>query len=148
MQNSFFKKLMAPHYFTATVDYPEMPSTKAVRSSSLRQVMRFAARFNNEAPGAEINVFRQSTGTIRSSSLGAWSSSASGVTRNESNESRNRPHYCQRSHRGDHWRHPYVNDADRQRQLVGGVSGEARWCLSSQHHRAFTQTNEKSNDER
>jgi hypothetical protein len=62
MQNSFFKKLMAPHYFTATVDYPEMPSTKAVRSSSLRQVMRFAARFNNEAPGAEINVFRHVNG--------------------------------------------------------------------------------------
>src|ERR1700733_7098890 len=74
-------------------------------------------------PVPRSTYFATSTGTIQSSSLGAGSSSASGVTRNESNESRNRPHYCQRSHRGDHWRHPYVNDADRQRQLVGGVSG-------------------------
>jgi hypothetical protein len=49
---------MDAHYYTATVDHPTIPGTNVVRSSSLRQVMRFAARFNNVAPEAEINVFR------------------------------------------------------------------------------------------
>jgi hypothetical protein len=63
MQSSLFKKLVNPHYFTATVDHPTIPGIKAIRSSSLRQVMRFAARFNNEAPQqAEINVFRHMNG--------------------------------------------------------------------------------------
>jgi hypothetical protein len=66
-----FKKLMDAHYHTATVDHLTIPGTDVVRSSSLRQVMRFAARFNNEAPEAEIKVFRHMNGTIRSSSLGA-----------------------------------------------------------------------------
>jgi hypothetical protein len=62
MQSSLFKKLMTPHYYTATVDHPAIPGTEIVRSSSLRQVMRFAARFNNTAPDAEIYVFRHVNG--------------------------------------------------------------------------------------
>jgi uncharacterized protein YdiU (UPF0061 family) len=57
-----FKKLMDAHYHTATVDHLTIPGTDVVRSSSLRQVMRFAARFNNEAPEAEIKVFRHMNG--------------------------------------------------------------------------------------
>jgi hypothetical protein len=60
MQTSLFKKMMEPSYYTATVDHPAIPGTNTVRSSSLRQVVRFAARFNQQPPEAEINVFRHS----------------------------------------------------------------------------------------
>jgi hypothetical protein len=42
---SIFNKLMEPTYYTATVDHSSIPSHKVVRSSSLRQVTRFAACF-------------------------------------------------------------------------------------------------------
>ena len=49
MQTSLFKKMMDPHYYTATVDSNSMAgqvSHQVIKSSSPRQVMRFAARFN------------------------------------------------------------------------------------------------------
>jgi hypothetical protein len=66
MQTSLFKKMTEPHYYTATADSGSMAgqvSHRVVRSSSLRQVMRFAARFNaDQAPAAEINVYRHMNG--------------------------------------------------------------------------------------
>jgi hypothetical protein len=66
MQTSLFKKMMEPHYFTATVDSNSMAgqfSHQIVRSSSPRQVMRFAARFNaDQPPEAEIAVYRHMNG--------------------------------------------------------------------------------------
>jgi hypothetical protein len=66
MQTSLFKQMMEPHYYTATVDSNSMAgqfSHQVVRSSSLRQVMRFAARFNAvQPPEAEINVYRHMNG--------------------------------------------------------------------------------------
>jgi hypothetical protein len=59
---SIFNKLMEPTYYTATVDHSSIPSHKVVRSSSLRQVTRFAARFNHEPAEAEITVFRHMNG--------------------------------------------------------------------------------------
>jgi hypothetical protein len=66
MQISLFKKMMDPHYYTASVDSNSMSgqvSHQVVRSSSLRQVMRFAARFNaDQPPEAEISVYRHANG--------------------------------------------------------------------------------------
>jgi hypothetical protein len=56
---SLTKKLLTPAYYTATVE----TSHQIARSSSLRQVMRFAARFNtNQLPEAEINVYQHVNG--------------------------------------------------------------------------------------
>ena len=55
---SLAKKLLTAAYYTATVDRPTIDGQQslAVRSSSLRQCMRFAARFNVDHPSeAEIN---------------------------------------------------------------------------------------------
>ena len=66
MQTSLFKKMMEAHYYTATVDSSSMAgqvSHQVVRSSSPRQVMRFAARISaDHAPAAEINVYRHMNG--------------------------------------------------------------------------------------
>jgi hypothetical protein len=66
MQTSLFKRLMEPHYFTASVDSNSMAgqfSHQIVRSSSLRQVMRFAAGFNAvQPPEALISVYRHMNG--------------------------------------------------------------------------------------
>jgi hypothetical protein len=63
---SLAEKLLEPTYYTATVDHNSMAGQvnhQIVRSSSLRQVMRFAARFNaNQPPEAEINVYRHTNG--------------------------------------------------------------------------------------
>jgi hypothetical protein len=59
---STFEELLEPAYYTAAVDHNSMSgqvSHRIVRSSSLRQVMRFAARFNNDQPPeAEISVYQ------------------------------------------------------------------------------------------
>jgi hypothetical protein len=63
MQSSFFKKLTEPGYYTAVLDHWSVPGHQEIRSSSLRQVMRFAERFNgNHPPEAEINVYRHANG--------------------------------------------------------------------------------------
>jgi hypothetical protein len=66
MQPSLFKKMMEPHYYTATVDSNSLAgqvSHQVIRSSSLRQVMRFAARFNAiQPPAAQISVYRHYNG--------------------------------------------------------------------------------------
>jgi hypothetical protein len=66
MQTSLFKKMMEPHYYTAAVDGNSMAgqvSHQVVKSSSLRQVMRFAERFNAvQPPEAEITVYRHMNG--------------------------------------------------------------------------------------
>jgi hypothetical protein len=58
---SLAKKLLSAAYYTATVDRPTIDGQQplAVRSSSLRQCMRFAVRFNVDNPSeAEINVYQ------------------------------------------------------------------------------------------
>jgi hypothetical protein len=58
-------KLLAPDYYTATVDHWPIDGQQSlpVRSSSLRQCMRFAARFNVDHPSeAEINVYQHTNG--------------------------------------------------------------------------------------
>jgi lipopolysaccharide assembly outer membrane protein LptD (OstA) len=66
MQTSLFKKMMDPHYYTATVDSNSMSgqvSHQVIRSSSLRQAMRAASRFNAVQPiEALISVFRHTNG--------------------------------------------------------------------------------------
>jgi hypothetical protein len=63
---NFAEKLKEPFYYTATVDHNSMGGQvnyQIVRSSSLRQVMRFAARFHaDQPPEAEINVYRHANG--------------------------------------------------------------------------------------
>ena len=55
-----------PTYYTAAVDNNSIDgqaSHQVVRSSSLRQVMRSAARFNNnQTPEAEIGVYQHNGG--------------------------------------------------------------------------------------
>jgi hypothetical protein len=57
---------LRPAYYTAAVDHNSMDgqvSHQVVRSSSLRQVMRSAARFNNDQPPeAEISVYQHNGG--------------------------------------------------------------------------------------
>ena len=61
MQTSLFKRMMEPHYYAAVVDHNG--DGGIVKSSSLRQVMRFAARFNAiQPPEALISVFRHMNG--------------------------------------------------------------------------------------
>ena len=66
MQTSLFKKMLEPSYYTASVDSNSMAgqvSHQVVRSSSLRQVMRFAVRFNAaQPPEAVITVYRHTNG--------------------------------------------------------------------------------------
>jgi hypothetical protein len=65
MQTSLFKKMMELHYYTASVDNNSMAgqvSHQVVRSSSMRQAMRAAARFNAQPPEAVISVFRHMNG--------------------------------------------------------------------------------------
>jgi hypothetical protein len=66
MQTSLFKKMLEPSYYTASVDSnsrASQDSHEVVRSSSLRQVMRAASRFNAaQPPEALISVFRHSNG--------------------------------------------------------------------------------------
>jgi len=66
MQTSLFKRMMEPSYYTATVDSNSIAgqvSHHVVRSSSLRQVMRAASRFNAvQPPEALISVFRHING--------------------------------------------------------------------------------------
>jgi len=53
MQTSLFKKMLEPSYYTASVDSNSMAgqvSHQVVKSSSLRQVMRAASRFNAAQP--------------------------------------------------------------------------------------------------
>ena len=53
MQTSLFKKILEPSYYTASVDCNSMAgqvSHQVVKSSSLRQVMRAASRFNAAQP--------------------------------------------------------------------------------------------------
>src|SRR6476659_1368199 len=63
---STFGELLEPAYYTATVDHNSIAgqvSHRIVRSGSLRQVMRFAARFNNDQPPeAEISVYQHNGG--------------------------------------------------------------------------------------
>ena len=63
---STFGELLEPAYYTATVDHNSIAgqvSHRIVRSGSLRQVMRFAARFNNDQPPeAEIGVYQHNGG--------------------------------------------------------------------------------------
>jgi hypothetical protein len=63
---SAFGELSKPAYYTAAVDHNSLAgqvSHQVVRSSSLRQVMRSAARFNNDQPPeAEISVYRHNGG--------------------------------------------------------------------------------------
>jgi hypothetical protein len=60
---------LRPAYYTAAVDHNSMDgqvSHQVVRSSSLRQVMRSAARFNNDQPPeAEISVYQHNGGDPR-----------------------------------------------------------------------------------
>ena len=66
MQTSLFKKMLEPSYYTASVDSNSIAgqvSHQVVKSSSLRQVMRAASRFNAaQPPEALISVFRQMNG--------------------------------------------------------------------------------------
>jgi hypothetical protein len=59
---SLAKKLLTAAYYTATVDHWSITGQPIVRSSSLRQCMRFAARFNNQPSEAEINVYQHVDG--------------------------------------------------------------------------------------
>ena len=63
---STFRELLEPAYYTATVDHNSIAgqvSHRIVRSGSLRQVMRFAVRFNNDQPPeAEISVYQHNGG--------------------------------------------------------------------------------------
>ena len=62
---STFGELLNPTYYTAAVDHNSMDgqvSHQVVRSSSLRQVMRSAARFNTQPPEAEISVYQHNSG--------------------------------------------------------------------------------------
>jgi hypothetical protein len=61
---SLAEKLVTPEYYTATIDHSSIAGfEQAVRSSSLRQCMRFAARFNADHPSeAEINVYQHVDG--------------------------------------------------------------------------------------
>jgi hypothetical protein len=59
MQTSLFKKMLEPSYYTASGQV----SHQVVKSSSLRQVMRAASRFNAaQPPEALISVFRHMNG--------------------------------------------------------------------------------------
>ena len=49
-------------YYTATVDHWSITGQPIIRSSSLRQCMRYAARFNDNPPEAEINVYQHVDG--------------------------------------------------------------------------------------
>ena len=66
MQTSLFKKMLEPSYYTASVDSNSMAgqvSHQVVKSSSLRQVMRAASRFNAvQPPEVLISVFRHING--------------------------------------------------------------------------------------
>jgi hypothetical protein len=62
---STFGELLYPIYYTAAVNGNSMDgqvSDQVVRSNSLRQVMRSAARFNTQSPEAEISVYRHNGG--------------------------------------------------------------------------------------
>jgi hypothetical protein len=62
---SIFGELSKPTYYTAAVDHNSIDgqvSPQVVRSSSLRQVMRSAARFNTQPPEAEISVYQHNGG--------------------------------------------------------------------------------------
>jgi hypothetical protein len=49
-------------YYTATVDHWSITGQPIIRSSSLRQCMRYAARFSDNPPEAEINVYQHVDG--------------------------------------------------------------------------------------
>jgi hypothetical protein len=58
-------EFLYPTYYTAAVDNNSLAgqvSHEVVRSSSLRQVMRSAARFNTQPPEAEISVYQHNGG--------------------------------------------------------------------------------------
>jgi hypothetical protein len=65
---TFGEKLIGPTYlatyFTASIEDPEIP-TQHIRSSSLRQCMRSAARLDvGRPPDTEINLYQHTNGQM------------------------------------------------------------------------------------